>query len=455
MQIMIIGAGEVGYNIAEILSREAKDVVVIDSDEDNLKRVREGLDIQTVLGSGSNPNILAQAGLSQCDMLIAVTNSDEVNMIACLIAGSQANIPIKIARIRDPEYAENTTIFDKNHLDIDLAISPERAAANMILKVLDIPHAASVSDFMDGKVKLFSIKIEDCSPVAGKALKDLSLLHPGEKVLIPAILREGSIIIPGGNDTICAGDEVYTVTETGNTERVLGFFGFKLEKLRRIMIAGGGRIGSYLAKKLEEKGIGVKIIEVNEARCEFLAEALDRAVVLKGDVSDKSLLKEENIEGMDYFVAVTNDDETNILSSILAKQMGAGTVMTLVNKASYIPLVSTVGIDIAVSPRLSTVSGILQHVRRGKVISVTSIHEDEAEAIEVVALETSDIVNKPLRDIKEPRGAIIGALEREGRIIIPKGDDMVLPGDKVLIFTLSSSIADVEKSLMVKMEFFE
>ncbi len=176
--------------------------------------------------------------------------------------------------------------------------------------------------------------------------------------------------------------------------------------------------------------------------------------MLKGDVSDKSLLKEENIAGMDYFVAVTNDDETNILSSILAKQLGAGTVMTLVNKASYIPLISTVGIDIAVSPRLSTVSGILQHVRRGKVLSVTSIHEEEAEAIEVIALETSDIVNKPLKDIKEPKGAIIGAIEREGKIIIPKGDDMVLPGDKVLIFTLRSSIADVEKSLMVKMEFF-
>ncbi len=271
MQILIIGAGEVGYNIAEILSREAKDVVIIDSNDDNLKRVRESLDIQTVHGSGSNPKVLAQAGLNQSDMLIAVTNSDEVNMIACLIAGSQANIPVKIARIRNPEYAENTTIFDKKHLDIDLAISPERAAADMILKVLDIPHATSVSDFMDGKVKLFSIKIDAESPVAGKALKDLPLLHPGENVLIPAILREGSIVIPKGNDVICEGDEVYAVTEAGNTERVLGFFGFKFEKLRRVMIAGGGRIGSYIAKRLEEKGIGVKIIEADEERCGFLA----------------------------------------------------------------------------------------------------------------------------------------------------------------------------------------
>lgn len=454
MQILIVGAGEVGYSIAEILSRESKDVVVIDSNEESLARVKDSLDIKTVCGSGSSPQTLLDAGLNQTDILIAVTDSDEVNMIACLIAGSQSNIPVKIARIRDPEYAENTTILDKNHLDIDLAISPERAAADSILKVLDIPHATSVADFLEGKVKLFSLKLGHESPVAGKSLKDLHFLHPGENVLIPAIYRDNRIIIPRGNDTIMEGDEVFAITESDNVKNVLSFFGFGMERVRRVMIAGGGRIGSYLARNLEEHGVGVKVIDRGNERCESLADELKKAVVLKGNVTDQDLLKEENIADMDYYVAVTNDDETNILSSLLAKQTGAKTVVTLVNRAGYVPLISTVGIDVAVSPRLSTVSGILQYVRKGKVLSVTSIHEEDAEAIEVVALETSDIVNRPLKELKEPKGAIIGAIEREGKVIIPKGDDVILPGDKVLIFTLRSSIPDVEKALMVKMEFF-
>ncbi|MBE9504856.1 MAG: Trk system potassium transporter TrkA [Proteobacteria bacterium] len=454
MQIIIIGAGEVGYSIAEILSRENKDVVVIDADAARLKRVSDGLDIKTVCGSGSNPKVLSMAGLNQADMLIAVTDSDEVNMIACLIAGSQANIPVKIARIRNPEYAENTTILDKKHLNIDLAISPERAAADVILNILAVPHASSVAEFFEGKVKLFSLKVNSGCPVIGKLLKDLPFLHPGSNVLIPAICREGKIIIPRGNDLILEGDEVYTITASENVSRVISFFGFDADKGRRVMIAGGGRIGHYLAKKLEKQGISVKIVERCEAKCEEIAEDLKKTVVLNGDVSEQDLLTEENISNMDYFIAVTNDDEVNILSSILAKQMGAKTVITLVNKATYIPLTSQVGIDVALSPRLSTVSGILQYARRGKILSLTSIHEEDAEAIEVIALETSDIVNKPLKDIKEPKGAIIGAIEREGRVIIPKGEDVVLPGDRVLIFTLRASIKDVEKSLMVKMEFF-
>jgi len=454
MEILVIGAGEVGFNIAERLSKENKDVVVIDSNPASLERIKDSLDIKTVCGSGSNPKTLLEAGLKQAEMLIAVTDSDEVNMIACLIAGSQSNIPVKIARIRNPEYSENTTILDKDHLDIDLAISPEREAAKVILKMLEVPQALSVSDFLDGKVKLFSLKIDDGSLLSGKALKDLSFLHPGEKVLIPAINRDGKIIIPKGKDKIYSGDEIFVVTESGRVNEVIGLFGFENRVIKRVMIAGGGNIGFFLASSLEKKGISVKIVEKNEARCETLATELDKAVVLKGDTSDQTLLGEENISNIDCFIAVTNDDEANILSSLLARQMGAKKVIALVNKASYVPLMSIVGIDAAVSPRLSTISGILQYVRKGKVLSVTSIHEADAEAIEVVALETSDIVNKPLKDIKEPKGAIVGAIERDGAVIIPNGDDMVLPGDRILIFTLSSSIPDVEKALTVKVDFF-
>lgn len=454
MEILVIGAGEVGFNIAERLSRENKDVVVIDSSEANLQRIKDSLDIKTVCGSGSNPRVLLEAGLKHADMLIAVTDSDEVNMIACLIAGSQSKVPVKIARIRNPEYSENTTILDKDHLDINLAISPEREAAKVILKMQDVPHATSVSDFFEGKVKLFSLKMRPGCPVDGKALKDISFLHPGENVLVPAIYRDGRIIIARGKDIIKGNDEIFVVTESDNVNRVINLFGFEAQTIRRVMIAGGGNIGYYLASHLEKIGLSVKVIEQNEERCEKLASDLTKTVVLKGDTSDQSLLKEENIANVDCFIAVTNDDEANILSSLLAKQMGAKKVITLVNKAGYIPLMSTVGIDVAVSPRLTTVSGILQHVRKGKVLSVTSIHEENAEAIEVIALETSDIVNKPLKDIKEPKGAIIGAIEREGKVIIPKGDDMILAGDRVLIFTLRSSVPDVEKSLTVKVEFF-
>lgn len=454
MEILIIGAGDVGFNIAERLSKEGKDVVVIDSSDRNLKRVRDSLDIKTIHGSGSNPKVLIDAGLKKAEMLIAVTDSDEINMIACLIAGSQANIPVKIARIRNPEYSENTTILDKDHLNIDLAISPEREAARVILKMLEIPHAKSVSEFLNGKVKLFSLKITEESPVTGKTLKNLHFLHPGEKVLITAIYRNDKIIIPKGDDFIYKGDEIFAVTEAGKVTDVFDFFGFEKIKTKRVMIAGGGNIGYFLAKHLEDTGINVKIIEQDEARCEKMATELKKTVVLKGDCSDQALLTEENIANIDCFIAVTNEDEANILSSLLAKRLGARRVITLVNKSSYVPLVSTVGIDVAVSPRLTTVSGIMQFVRKGKVLSVESIHEDDAEAIEVEALETSDIVNKPLKEIREPRGAIIGAIERDDKIIIPTGEDSVLPGDKVLIFTLRSSVPEVEKALMVKMEFF-
>ena len=451
---MIIGAGEVGYNIAVILARENKDVIVIDSSETNLKKVRDHLDIKTLCGSGSSPETLLNAGLKQTDMLIAVTDSDEVNMVACLIADSQSKVPVKIARIRNVEYSERTDVLDRDHLDIDLAISPERAASRVILKVLEVPRASSVSDFFGGKVKLFSLNIREGSPVAGKALKELDFLHPDEKVLIPAIYRDGSTIIPRGNEIICEGDEVYAITESGKVDKIVSLFGYKTEKIKRVMIAGGGNIGLYLAQSLEGKGFHVKIVENNEDRCEYLAEKLNKTVVLFGSISDKDLLKEENVADMDCFIAVTNDDKTNIISSLLAKQFGPRKIVTLVNKASYIPLISTLGIDVAVSPRLTTVSSILQHVRKGKVLSVTSIHEEDAEVIEVVALETSDIVNKPLKDIKEPKGAIIGAIEREGKVIIPNGETVILPGDTVLIFTLHSCVAEVEKSLMVKMEFF-
>jgi len=312
----------------------------------------------------------------------------------------------------------------------------------------------SVADFLEGKVRLFSLRIKSGSPLAGKSLKDLYFLHPNEKVLIPAIYRNGSILIPKGKDLLCEGDEVYAITEAEKVDKIVSLFGYQPRKIKRVMIAGGGNIGLSLAKSLEESGVNVKIVEKDDKRCEQLAEELKKTVVLHGTVSDKDLLREENISDMDCFIAVTNDDKTNIISSLLAKQFGPKKIITLVNKASYIPLISTLGIDVAVSPRLSTVSSILQHVRKGKVLSVTSIHEEDAEAIEVVALETSDIVNKKLRDIKEPEGAIIGAIEREGRVIIPSGDDMILPGDRVLIFTLRSCIPEVEKSLMVKMEFF-
>jgi len=454
MNFIIVGAGEVGYHLASRLSQEKMDVVVIEKDEGKVKRVIDTLDVQTIHGSGSSVEILKQAGIEDADMLIAVTNSDEVNMISCLVASAQSKVPIKIARIRNPEYAQNTGILGENHLNIDLAINPELEMVRTISRLVEIPDATDVVEFAEGRVRITGIKVDPHSYVVGKKLKDLSKENEKYDIIIAAIFRDDQVIIPRGDDIIQENDLVYAATEAKKIITVTNYFKEKERRVQRVMILGGGEIGVELAQRFEKKAIKTKIIEHNEQKCSEIAEKLEKTIVLRGNGTDQELLEEENIKDVDIFIAVSESEQTNILVSLLAKRLGAKKVISLINNLAYTSLVSNIGVDVVISPHLAAISRILQFIRRGKVLSVASFHKENAEAIEIVALETSDLVNRPLREIKFPKGAIIGAVVRDKEIIIPTGDTIILPGDRVIIFTLTSAIPSVERTLMVKMEYW-
>lgn len=454
MNFIIVGAGEVGYHLASRLSQEKMDVVVIEKDKEKVKRVIDTLDVQTIHGSGSSVEILKQAGVEDADMLIAVTNSDEVNMISCLVASAQSKVPMKIARIRNPEYAQDVGILGEKHLNIDLAINPELEMVRTISRLVEIPDATDVVEFAEGRVRITGIKVDPHSYVIGKKLQNLDKENEKHDIIIAAIFRDDKVIIPRGEDIIQENDLVYAVTEANKILTITNYFKEKERRAQRVMILGGGEIAIELAQRFEKRNIKTKIIEHNEQRCLEIAEKLEKTIVLRGDGTDRELLEEENIKDVDVFITISESEQTNILVSLLAKRLGAKKVISLINNLSYTSLVSNIGVDVVISPHLSAISRILQFIRKGKVLSVASFHKENAEAIEIVALETSDLVNKPLRDIKFPRGAIIGAVVREKEIIIPTGDTLILPDDRVIIFTLTSAIPSVEKTLTVKLDYW-
>ncbi len=454
MKIIIIGGGDVGLHLARRLSRESEDVVVIEKNESQIKQILETSDVQVLQGSGSSLGILREAGIEHAEMVIAVTDSDEVNMIVSLIADTQANVPVKIARIRNQEYTKASEILGKEHLNIDLVINPESEAIESVAKLLDIPGANEVVDFADGKVQMIGVRVDHNSPIVGKKLLDFRGGEFEGEFLVAAISRGNRIIIPRGQDTVFAGDLLFAITEPNEIPRVFQFVGKEEETTKRVIIMGGGNIALNLALKLEEKGVNAKIIEEDEARCSQFAEILDKVVVLQGKGTDKDLLKEEGIKDLSYFIAASEDEEKNVLVSLLAKRLGARRVMALTHDITYHQLISTIGIDVVISPTFAAVNSILRYVRRGKVISVATFQEETAEAIEVVALETSDLVNKPLRSIRFPKGAIIGAVVRNDATIIPTGNTVILPGDRVIIVAIRPAIPKVEKALMVKLEYF-
>lgn len=454
MNITIVGAGEVGYHIASRLSKENNDVVLIDRSADRVKYIFENLDVKTIHGSGSSPNILKEAGIESADMLIAVADSDEINMIACLFANMLSPHTIKIARIRNPEFLENRRIFSPDFLNINLIINPEAEVVKTILRLVEVPGAADVVDFAEGKVKLVGIKVLPVSPMAGIKLKDLDKKGLNQGLLIAAIVRGHQMVIPGGEDTIMANDLVYVVSEGGRMPEVLKLFGKKGGPVNRVLIIGGGNIGSALATELEKRHIHAKLIEKNGERCTYLAEQLEKTVILEGDGADQALLEEENAKDMDFVVAATGDQEDNVLISLLARAMGARKTITRIDKVSYVPLASAIGLDIIVSPRLSAVSAILQYTRKGKVLSVIPLKGEDAEAIEVVAMETSDIVGKRIKKMKFPKGAIIGAIVRNEEVIIPNGESVIAPQDRIIVFSTKESVPKLEKDLMVKLEYF-
>ena len=452
MKTIIVGAGEVGFHIAQKLSEENQDVVLIDMDPQQIKRVAEHLDIQAFLGSGTSPRILRDAGITDADMLVAATDSDEINLIACLLAKNLNPYLIKVARVRNEEYLQESQLFGPDMLGIDHIINPLSEMVNRIRSLMEVPGASEVVEFVDGRVKLIGFTVEKGSPFVGRKL--LSLDREEKKILIGAIVRENQVLIPRGEDIILEGDLVYVVVQNSRLQQTMQFFNIKSEALRRVCIVGAGQTGASLAKALDHTKISVKIIERDSDTCAMLSESLDHVIVINGDGTDKGLLEEENIKDMDFMVALTADEETNILISLLAKGLGTGKTIARVSKWSYIPLMTTIGIDIVVSPRLSAVRAILQHIRPGKIVSVVPLKGEHAEAIEAEALETSDIVNIPLSKVKMPKGAIVGAIVRGEEIIIPQGDSIIRPKDHLIIFALQRVFPKLEKLLTVKLEYF-
>ncbi|MFH1137278.1 MAG: Trk system potassium transporter TrkA [Pseudomonadota bacterium] len=455
MKVIIVGAGEVGYHIAQKLSRENKDVVLIDRGEERLKQISETLDAQVLCGSGASPSLLREAGIESADMIIAVTDSDEANLVACLMSRIISPQTTRIARIRNQEYLELKDLSHSEALGLNLVINPDSEVVKQVLRLLEVPGAVDVIDFADGLVRLIGLKIGEKSRLAGQTMIGLREIDPEQHLLVAAIYRDGKVTIPHGLTKVEAGDLVYVATRPREVEQVLKLFGLRPTPVKYVMIVGGGQVGGQLALKLEaKKGIRVKLIERSAEKCRELGELLDKTVVLKGDGTDQTLLEEENVADVDVFIALTNDEEENVLSCLLARRLGAHQTITRVNKFSYIPLVAAIGLDTLVSSRLSAVSAILRSIRKGKVVSAAALKGEDAEVLEFEALKTSDIVGRPLRDIKFPRQALITAIVRQGRVIIPRGDTVIAPRDRIIVFARREAIPKVEKALAVKLEFF-
>ena len=455
MRIIVIGAGQVGYHLAETLSNLRHDVTVIEMDDEQARKVDESLDVRVVIGSGSHPEVLKQAGIENADMLIAVTERDEVNMIACLIASFQSKVAKRIARIRDEAYGRNFRMLIGESLEIDLYIHPEQEAAIKAISLIEIPGASDAVSFEGGQVVLAGAAVGPKSPWVGRRIMEFGSMEDRRgKVLIVAIHRKGKIVIPKGKDTIMAEDEMFFIAEQSHLSPVLAELGRDVTPTRRVIVTGGTKVALNIARKLETSSINTKLICTDRDLCEQLSEEFHRIMVLVGEGTDQSLLFEENIRDVDVFIAATDDEEENILSALLAKQLGAKRTMALASRLSYVALLNTLGVDVVLNPRIAAVNRILRYIRRGKVLNVATMGGEQAEALEIEALDTSDIVNRPIRDIRFPKDAIIGAVIRDGKTVIPHGETVITPGDRVIIIAARDAVPRVEKALTVKLEYF-
>ncbi|MCB2102325.1 MAG: Trk system potassium transporter TrkA [Rhodobacterales bacterium] len=458
MKVIIGGAGQVGYNIARHLALENNDVTVIDQSPDLIRRVSDSLDVQGLVGHASRPDILEKAAAGDADMIIAVTYADEVNMVACQVAHSLFDVPTKIARVRHQSYLSPlwANLFSRDHLPIDVIISPEIEVARAVTRRLEVPGAFEMIPLVDDKVKLLGVRCETGCPVLHTPLRQLAQLFPDLNIVIVGILREGKAIMPAPDDYMLAGDEVYFVVDSRMMNRALAAFGHEEQEARRLLILGGGNIGHFLAQEIEREHswVNTKVIEGNKERAQLVAGTLEDTVVLHGDVLDPEILEEANVQQTETVVAVTNDDETNILASLLAKRYGTKRAITLLNKSTYESLVSSLGVDVVVSPRNITVSTILQHVRRGRIHSVHTLREGFGELIEAEALETSSLVGAPLKDVNLPNGVLVGAIVRNGDVISPRGNTVIQAKDRVVLFATSDAVRKVEKLFSVQLEYF-
>jgi len=453
LNVVIIGAGEVGYHLARRLAGENKQVTLIDNNPVAVRRVAETIDAQAIRGSGSNPDLLKSAGIQSAEMLLAVTDSDEVNLTACLAADLLSPNTRKVARIRAAEFVPFHPALQEQTPHISRVINPEIEVVKTIERLMSVPGAVDVGEFAEGQFTFIGVRLTAQAGLTGVKLSDISAVIEDAPPLIAAIVRRETLIVPNGNDRLEENDLIYFISKNDSHAKTLAALNKQAHPVKRVMIIGGGRTGLRLAKTLEENGITVKIIESNPDRAITLAELLNHSVVLNGDGADQSLLLDENIESTDALVALTGDEETNIIVAILAKRFGVPQNIVKVNKFNYFPLMSTIGIDQVVSPRLSAVNSILQHIRQGKVLSAVSLQNEAAEVLEAEALETSEVVGRPLKNIDFPKGALLIGILHDGRAIIPSGDSVVYPGDHVVIFAQKEVVSGVEKLLTVTLDY--
>lgn len=458
MKVVICGAGQVGSSIAAYLADEGNSVVVIDQNAALIAEINETLNVSGIVGHASHPDVLAQAGTADAEILIAATHSDEVNMVACRIAHSLFKVPTKIARVRhqsylDPQWAQ---VFSRENLPIDVVISPEIEVAKSIAHRLRVPGAFNIIPMAEGRVQMVSVICKEDCPLVNTPIKHLAPMFPHLIVEIVAIVRGEEKIIPKASDVMRVGDEVYFLAATEHLTRAMSIFGYDQPAARSVLIVGAGRIGARLAEDLlkENSRISIRMIESDMARAQEVSKALPRVTVLHGDAHDRDVLREANVGASEAVIAVMNRDESNILVSMLAKRQGCARAIALVNGQTFMPLVSAVGVDTVVNPRAITVSTILQHIRRGRIKAAHSLRDGFAEILEVEALDTSAVVNTPLSEIRKPQGMVFGLIVREGGVETPKPSSIIRPGDRVIILAAHDQVRKVEDMFAVRPEYF-
>ena len=457
MKIIILGAGQVGISTAEILAKEDNDITLIDNVASQVEGLQDRLDIRTIVGSASHPSVLEQAGGPDADLILAVTDQDEVNMAACQVAYTLFRTPKKIARIRSVEYLTHTEIFSDDSIPVDVIISPEQLITQHVLHLIEYPGALQVVDFAGGKIQLVGLKAYHGGPLVGRELRTIREDLPTVEARVAAIYRHDRPIIPEGDTIIEPNDEVFIVAAAPHIPIVMSEFCTVEAPGQNIMLVGAGKIGLQLARSLEQNNYQVKLVEHGAERARQVAEQLDATIVLRGDAADEDLMLQENIDAMDVFCSLTNDDEANILSAMLAKRLGAHRAMALINRSAYVDLIESSVLDVAISPSLITVGSLLTHVRRGDTIAVHSLRRGAAEAIETIAhgdATSSSVVGRRIEEISLPSGTRVGALLRNQEVIIPHHDTVIEAEDHVILFVIDKKhIRDVERLFQVKVTF--
>ncbi len=445
MRIVIIGGGEVGFHLAKLFSKENHQVVMIEPDKAKIARAEEQLDILVVEGSGSSVDTLLKAGIKETDLVIAVSAFDEVNIVACMLA-DKFGVTKKIARVRNQDFTNENAVLTPEQLGIDLIINPELETAHEIVWLIKRSAATDVIEFANGAIQLVGLRLDSKAKIIRRQLHEVSMGMTDMTFRTVAIFRNGRTIIPTGEDYFHNGDQIFVVSKTGAVPDLLELCGKADERIEKIMILGGGKIGRQVARELEhDKNLTIKLVESNQSKSEMVAEQLMRTLVIQGDGTDVDLLASEGIIDMDAFISVTDDEESNIITSLLAKHLGVRRTITMVQQATYIPLMGSIGLDATVDKRMITANAIARFIHRAEVVSVARLRGIDAEAIELVAQRGADITKKALRKMQFPQGAIIGAVNRGGDVFVPVGDTIIQPGDKVVVFALPKSVTNVEK----------